>query len=416
MNKPKLLWLSDSPLTTTGFAGQTHFLLNNLVERGWEVHLVAHNYVGQRLLPGGFNMADGTTSKYFLYGAGREPYARDVVKHLIKTLRPEIFGVLLDTFMLMDSGWYIRQDFSPAKLAFWFPSDGGNGMPVSCEALLARLQLPVAMARYGQKQVKDYYGINTDYIPHAVDHTKYIRFSDEKREQLKKAWGLSGKFVFGSVYRNQQRKFADRMFKAFARFSRGKDDVVLLCHTDPNDVASYFNTMKMIQRLKLENKVVFTGMNFYDTFTYEKMLEVYNLIDCFTLSTSGEGFGVPIIEAMSCEIPVVMPSYTTGDELVRHHNSGYVAKLIESEDVDFFEMNAVEYDNTVGLMGSLPGGWDVDRGFVSIKDLADKYELIYSDKEKARELGKNGRKAVLENYTWQVVSDKWHKALSRLLE
>jgi len=411
----RLLWLSDSPMTTTGFSTQSLYLMNGLADKGWEIFYFAHNYPGQRIPPLGLKLADGTTNKFWLYGMSKEPYCKDVIVPKIRELRPDVFGVLLDTFMLFP--WYIQLDFAPARTTFWYPSDGGR-FPKHCENILRKANMPVAMARFGQKQVKDYYDVNSEYIPHAVDHNHFSPVSKEEKQKLKTNWRLNDKFVIGSVYRNQNRKFSDRHFKAFARFAKGKDDVVLVCHTDPTDPAAYYNTFDLVNSLGIANKVVFTGMSFYDSFTYEKMKEVYNLFDIYLSSTSGEGFGVPIVEAMSCEIPIVMPSYTTGDELVRHHKCGEVVRMSGSDDLDFFEMNSKEYDFKMED-GTIMGGWEVERGVMSISDCTDKLNKLYTDYKNGgkliEEYGKNGRKAVEENYTWEIVTEKWNQKLTELI-
>ena len=415
-HKGTILFLSDSPLTTTGFSTQSHGLANRLSDKGWRIHYMAHNYMGQRLPPNGFKLMDGTTNNYFLYGVGRAPYCQDLITPFIKEIKPDVFYVLLDTFMLYP--WYLNLDTSPAKTTWWYPSDGGGGLPKGCEQIIARVNLPVAMAKFGQKQVKDYYGLNTEYIPHAVDEKLFSRMNDDERNKTRANWGFTDKFVVGAVYRNQPRKFADRMFKAFARFSKGKEDVVLFCHTDPSDNAASFDTFALVKKLKIENKVVFSGLKYYDSFTYEKLREVYNLMDVYISSTSGEGFGIPIVEAMACEVPIVMPSYTTGDELVRHHNSGEVVKCVGIDDVDFNSMSAIEYDGVVEN-GVLLGGWEVDRAVMDINDCASKLDKLYLDWKAGglllKEYGKNGRKAAMENYTWEIIAESWNQKLSELV-
>lgn len=414
--KLKIMALSDSALTTTGFSTQTHKLMNGLVKKGWEVHYLAHNYVGQRLPPHGFKMMDGETNEYYMYGHGRENYCKDLLQPYIQELKPDVFFVLLDTFMLYP--WYAQMDFAPAKTTWWFPSDGGSGLPKGCEQIIARVNYPVAMAKFGQKQVKDYHGLNVDHIPHAIDEKLFSRMSDEERKVAKQKWLFQDKFVIGSVYRNQPRKMAERQFKAFSDFAKGKDDVVFFAHTDPFDVAATFDSGSMMRRLGIENKVIFSGLKFYDSFTYEKLREVYNVMDVYLSSTSGEGFGIPIVEAMACEIPIIMPAYTTGDELVRHHKSGEVVKLVETPDLDFFSIDAKEYDRIM-QDGVMFGGWEVDRGLMSIQDCTEKLEKLYQDWKNGssllKEYGKNGRKAVEENYTWDIVIDKWDKKLRELV-
>jgi len=47
------------------------------------------------------------------------------------------FDILLDTFMLFPH--LLNKDLSPAKTIFWYPSDGGAGMPKGCESILKKV-------------------------------------------------------------------------------------------------------------------------------------------------------------------------------------------------------------------------------------------------------------------------------------
>ena len=415
--KPKILWETDAPNYNTGFSSQSLFLLNGLAEKGWECFMMPHNYGGQKIPPKGMKFADGVECNFWILPHGREPYCKDTIPLRLAKIKPDIYGILLDTFMMP---WLPTMDLAPAKTTFWFPSDGGAHLPQGCENVLRKVTMPVAMAKFGQKQAKDVHGINTEYIPHGVFSEKFTKLPDEIRTQIKRNWACEGKFVVGTMYRNQPRKFPDRHFKAFAKFAKGKDDVMMFCHTDPTDVAAPNDTFALLNRIGLQNKVVFSGMRFFDGFPYEKMIEIYNLMDVYFSSTSGEGFGIGTVEAMSCEIPIVVPGYTTGDELVRHHKSGEVVKLVGCEDIDFFSLPAQEYDEKM-FNGTITGGWNVERGIMDIDHAVEILERMYKDwkenkSEKLKEYGKNGRKAVVENYDWKIVIDKWNHKLRELID
>jgi hypothetical protein len=76
-------------------------------------------------------------------------------------------------------------DFAPAKTFFYFPSDGGAGMPIGCDAILKKMSFNVAMSRYAQKQVKDYYGIDSHFIPLGVDCELFKPPTPQKKQEMK---------------------------------------------------------------------------------------------------------------------------------------------------------------------------------------------------------------------------------------
>ena len=411
MKNKTILVLSDSIFLTTGFSSQCLFLFNRLSELGYSIHLRAASYVGQELPKGCVKLQDGTPVNFSLYGRGRDDYCKDVIIPRIQQIKPDIFFVLLDTFMLFN--WYEHQDFSPAKTIFWAPSDGGGGLPHGCEKVLQKCYYPVMMSKFGQKQMKDIHNLQTDYIPHMVDYELFKPATKEEKEQLKIKYSLQGKYVVGLIGRNQGRKMHDRAIKAFAKWCKPHQEAVLLIHYDPYDSAAVFDTIKLVQFLGIANRVVFTGMKYYQTFPYKQLPEIYNLMDVYMSSTSGEGFGVTTIEAESCEIPVLVTDYTTTSELITNHNSGEGIKLVGTEQVNVFDLHSKEYDLMM-MNGTITGSWTVERGLMDINDCAEKLEKLYQNPELRKQYGKNGRIAVLKEYTCDIVVEKWNKVLQSL--
>lgn len=146
---------------------------------------------------------------------------------------------------------------------FYFPSDGGGGLPIGCDLILRKVDLPVAMSKYAQKQVRELYGIESEYIPHAIEPSNYYPLSEEERNNLKKKYGLYGKFVVGVVARNQGRKMLDRTIRAFKIVANKIPNAVLFMHCDKEDPAAYFNMDILINQLNLNNRVVFFWNEFF---------------------------------------------------------------------------------------------------------------------------------------------------------
>jgi len=377
------MWLSDSPLTVTGYATMSWNICNILAEAGHEVMYIGHNYVGQTIPPG-MKLADGTEHKFTTLSGGPKPYAQDLIVPYINKYKPDVFVILLDTFMMFP--WLLNMDFAPAKTIFYFPSDGGGGLPLGCENILKKVNYPVAMARYGKRQSKNLYNIDTKYIPHAVNVQDFYPLTKEEKEKCKAKFGLQGKFVVGVVQRNQGRKMPDRMIKTFAMFCKKHEDAVLFLHTDPRDVAAPFDLIQLINRYQLNNRVIFSGMKFFDGFDYKDMNQVYNAMDVFFLTTSGEGFGVPTIEAAACGIPSAVTDYTTTQEL-----------LIEDGECGI----------PIKLAAELTGSWNVERAVMDDNDGVKALEKLYNSKKLREKLGKAGIEKANKLYTWEIVGKKW---------
>lgn len=94
--------------------------------------------------------------------------------------------------------------------------------------------------------------------------------------------------------------------------------------------------------------------------------KILNKLDvfCATSILNSESFGVAVVEAMACEVPVIATNVDGFLEVMKDNETGYI----------------VEKKN--------------------VEQIADKLEVLLKNKELRIELGKNGRKRVLENYNW----------------
>ena len=402
----KILWLSDSPTTCTGYASITRKVLNDL-QGDYDCHCLGHNFYSQTVVPP-IKFVDGEEINFTMHGAGAAKYSMDKVSHLIRSEKIDIFGGLLDTFMMQEAN-FLNVDTSPARTFFYFPSDGGGGLPLTCENILKKVEMPIAMSKFGRDQVLKNYGIKSEYIPHAFDQKTFYPLSDIQKEENRIAWQLQGKFVVGTVARNQGRKMLDRTLKAFKLFCVDKPDAVLLMHCDANDPAQVNNLNELINRFQLNNRIIFTGTSFFNPFTYSKMNEVYNLMDIFFLSTSGEGFGIPIIEAMGCGIPQVVTDYTTTKELVEDDGKTGESVLLSGET----EQAPAPHTNEI-LDGTLTGSWNVERGVMSIYDAEKKLTKLYNDRKLLKQYSDASYKKSRALYTWEKIMPMWRSVFERL--
>lgn len=400
--------LSDSPTIPTGYRNQATQLARYLQSQGHEIHYFANGHVGSDM--DSLVLQGGEVFNYKIYGhQPNNQYFNQTMSSLLKNLNIDRFIILLDTFMLYP--WFANIDTAPAKTFFWYPSDGGGGLPKDCIKILQKVNVPVAMAEFGKKQVKDYYGMETHHIPHGVNTKEFYPLPNVDRDNIRAKWGLTGKFVIGVVARNQPRKNLDRTMKAMKLIAQKIPNAALFLHLDPKDMANnMFSIPELAKKYNIENRVFYSGMSSHAGFPQNRMNEIYNLMDCFLLTTSGEGFGVPIIEAMSCSVPVVATNYTTTPELVIKNNSGLGINLSGVEELDLFALNSRDYDEKV-VNGTMTGSWEVERGLCDIEHCAKQIKYLYDNPQWMKKYGENGRKAVLQKYDFEIVGKQWEEII-----
>ena len=289
-DKIKLMWHSDSVLASTGFATVSFDVLSRLHNTGkYDIRDICWNTSFEDKLEH-VKFSDGREINYTLLSGGRQQYAIDKIPLYLAEHRPDLFCTLLDTFMIQPHLGALN--FAPAKTAFYYPSDG-EYFPDHCDQVLRKYDVPIAMSKFARDQVADIYGIHSEYIPHGVNNQHYYPFKDEDKAKAKMSFGIPpDKKVFGAVFRNQPRKMPAEKFKAFGKFARDKDDVVMLVHSDPQDVAAHVDLKALVQRYGIAHKVYWTGMTFFNAFPLERMKQVYNAMDFYISSTSGEGWGL----------------------------------------------------------------------------------------------------------------------------
>ena len=173
----------------------------------------------------------------------------------------------------------------------------------------------------------------------------------------------------------------------------------------------HFDILKLISDLGIQNRVLWSGYTFWNNVTYEQMREIYNIMDIFFLSTSGEGFGVPTIEAQACGVPVVVTDYTTTQELlIEDGQSGLPVKLVGDL------QPTLEHHPSEIVDGTVMGNWNVERGLMDIFDGAKQLTKLYDAAKLREKLGKVGIRKVSKLYTWDAVNPLWEKAIDKLIK
>lgn len=421
----KILGMSDSTMSITGFATVTKELFRRLNKHpDFEVQTIAQGHLGKDMASVKFT--DGDDITHPVLSAGTKPYATEFIKQHIAKHKPDILYCLWDTFMLKQAG-YDNIDLAPAKFVMYWPSDG-SFLPSTCETILAKSFAPVSMSRHGLRQVKwlfdnKYIGYDIAskavHIPHAVNETEYYPLADDLKIEARRKYNIpQNAFVVGSVARNQGRKMMDRTIKAFSLFAKDKPEARLFLHSDPKDQAAPSNLVNLIHRWKVQDKVIWSGMKFYKGMSLAEMNEIYNIMDIHFLTTSGEGFGIPTIEAMACGTPSVITAYTTSPELIMENGQvGEMIKLVGCPEIDYTKVDFDNYDEAYApthelAPNSICGTWDVERGICDVHDAVRKLNKLYNDRDLLNTYSKLGRAKAVKYYSWdKVVFPMWVRFL-----
>jgi len=184
---------------------------------------------------------------------------------------------------------------------------------------LKKAQKIIGVSSFTAQAIKEYYKIGEDKVQ-AVNNGGateefFQKVSPEKKEQVKNKYGLTGKFIL-SVGTLQPRKNIPFLMQAFVDFKKkyaGKkevDELTLAIGGNRNSV-NFDRKIEAVQQEiaknqpELADKIKFLG--FIDQ---KDLPTLYQSAEVFCFPSLYEGFGLPLLEAMASETPVLCSDST----------------------------------------------------------------------------------------------------------
>lgn len=145
-----------------------------------------------------------------------------------------------------------------------------------------------------------YCGVDTNVFYPERDRTPLSKFGIGPHEK-----------VLLYVGSEEPRKNLKVLLEAVAILREKITDIVLLKAGSPGMGGDRRATIRMMRKLRVEDRVFFTG-----DVTERMLAKLYNAADIFVFPSLYEGFGLPVIEAMACGCPVVASGTTSIPEIV----------------------------------------------------------------------------------------------------
>ena len=146
-----------------------------------------------------------------------------------------------------------------------------------------------------------------------------------------RAFRASPRYTFLSVFEWGARKAPEELLRAYSRAFTMKDDVLLLLKVTNRDPG--VDVWGQITALSLPEAGPPVALLYNRELPTHQMGSLYRSVDCFVLPSRGEGWGMPMLEAMACGLPVIATEWG-GHTSFMHEGSAYplrVAKLVPAE-------------------------------------------------------------------------------------
>jgi glycosyltransferase involved in cell wall biosynthesis len=301
----RLLWHSNAPWSPTGYGQQTA-LFTPLLAEHYELAISAfyglegasRPWQGIQVLPG----LGGKNISQVMLDHAEKLFGGDPRNGLVLTLL-DVWVLDTATCQQMNIASWVPVDHEPApeKVVSFFTETGA---------------VPIAMSKFGKDQLGR---LDPLYVPHGIDTRTYRPYP---KEEARHGSFPPGAFVVGMVAANKgrpSRKGFSQALQAFAKFAESHEDAYLYLHTLLNpELAEGENLGGLINRLEIPLDRIRTASQYhilYDPYPPSDMAQLYSGLDVLLNPSLGEGFGIPIIEAQACGVPVIVTDFSAMSEL-----------------------------------------------------------------------------------------------------
>ncbi len=223
-------------------------------------------------------------------------------------------------------------------------------------------------------------------IPNGVNPEKF--HPGVKPYSLKTQKKFKFLFVGGTIHR----KGIDLLLQAYLDAFKGSDDVCLVIK-DMGGNSFYSGQTLKTEIQRIQNSQESPEIEYIDTMLSEdELVGLYTACNILVHPYRGEGFGLPILEAMACGVPAIV---TNGGACLDFCNSSnsLLVKAVRKQ----FKEKCIGDRKTVGY----PWMFEVE-----LDDLKDKMRYACNHPEEIRALGKEISQDVRDNWTWAEAAGK----------
>lgn len=214
-------------------------------------------------------------------------------------------------------------------------------------------------------------GVNVDYFhPGIVGHPNPM-----------------GEFVFLSVFEWGERKEPWMLLRAFNDVFRAEEPVRLLCKVVNKDPA--VSLKREITQLGLREDGGKISYLFNQEFPRYQLGSLYRSADCFVSASRGEGWNMPLMEAMACGLPAIATDWGAHQEFV-DERIAYPLKV----------------RGTVRAVAKCPYYEGFSWADPDPEHLRFLLREVYENREEARQKGEAAAREMAEKWTWDKVAEK----------
>jgi len=212
-------------------------------------------------------------------------------------------------------------------------------------------------------------------VPGGVNHEVF----NSKNKSLD-----SKKFRFLHIGKAEARKGTDIVIRAFNEAFKGDRKVKLSLYID-NPHLRDFDADTLLNDLKETYKLKYPIKNIEVRHFQKELVSVYNSHHVAVFASKSEGIGLPIVEAMACGLPCIIP-----------YNSGITQYANDSNAILLKNLTETTIEDPIFLKGDY-GTWNVP----SVEEMADRMLFAWTHQEDIEDLGLRAEQYMKDTYSWE---------------
>jgi glycosyltransferase involved in cell wall biosynthesis len=394
----RLLFTGCAPWCNTGYAKPARYVLPRLVRLGHDVGLACfYGYQGatERVDVGG--------EEVLLFSAARDRWFNDIIPHHARSFKADAVITVQDVWTLQ--GWG-EMEFA------WLPWMPVDTSPVDRPTLdaLRGCYAPMSYSQWGRDQLLETNWQTARYLPLGVD-TEVFRIRNQAETRRATELPEDG-LIVGMIAANAScpsRKCFPEVLLAWKRWKDEGGEGLLYLHTTIAPSRSEgIDFVKLLDTLSIpwstladrdEERRGNAWVLFPDQhrmwsrlYSEEDLAMIYSAFDVLMSPSMSEGFGLPILEAQACGVPVITLAFSSMPELT------WIGECVQP----------------VQLVWADRGGW---RAVPRVSDILGGIEWAMEARTTGRvtgELSSFGRKKACA-FDWdRIVAEYWVPLLEEL--
>lgn len=388
--KLKVLLYGDYYKDCSGFGKILNDLIPVFQKEGCEVRQVALRYSGlyqhkhKEIIPIYPTQIRGVQSYW----------APEVLDYAIEEYQPDIVLSIQDYFVIP----YLTQVMTkPRKHYFkWIHYGVQDGEPIPSDVAYANgwVNYHAYMSNYAKKQIESVLNKvegETIYPPIDLNVFKPLDNKKKVREDLM----LDKTFNVLFVGRNQFRKNLPALMEAIKKLIPRIPNIRLIYHSThtltPTGEPAGYDIALIAKYLEINDYIAHVKVGKIDVIPQQMIVQLYNVTDVLVLPTYGEGFGLPLTEAMACGLPTIGTDCSSVTEVIG--DRGILVPRAANLYVD----------------------GKIQHACIDVDALANSIYKMYSDKEFREDCIDKGLEFV-KNYTPEKVGKRFMKMFHKVLD